>query len=194
MTTPWKRLSALAAALSALTAVAVPVAIAGGSRSTCAGATVKVTDHMKFVINQYAQNGMRFSPATVSVNAGCRLTFTFAAPDQQKEAHSLSIVSRTDLPKTTAQMENCTICGRIGAKHVEHPGTPPGPTNPIVHWIANVGKPGLDAPGDSIAISQGKGAPAGHRSIGILVSAPKGTVLYFMCGLHPWMQGKIVVK
>ncbi len=189
-----KRLSAVAVALSAVAAVSGPPATAGGGRATCAGATVKVTDHMKFVINQYAQNGMRFSPGTVTVDGGCRLTFDFAELDRLKEAHSLSIVKKSDLPRTTAQLESCKVCGAISAKHLQLPGVPPGPTNPIVHWIVNVGSPGLDLPGDSIAITQGKGAPAGHRSVSLVVSAPKGTVLYFICGLHPWMQGKIVVK
>jgi hypothetical protein len=27
----------------------------------------------------------------------------------------------------------------------------------------------------------------------VVVSARAGTTLSFMCGLHPWMQGKIVV-
>jgi hypothetical protein len=58
----------------------------------------------------------------------------------------------------------------------------------------NVGKPGFDSPGDSVAIIEAKGAPAGHKSVTVPVSAAPGTTLYFMCGLHPWMQGKIVVK
>jgi hypothetical protein len=33
-----------------------------------------------------------------------------------------------------------------------------------------------------------------HKSVTIKVTAPDGTILYFVCALHPWMQGKIVVK
>jgi hypothetical protein len=171
----------------------VPAAVAGGGRSTCAATTVKVTDHMKFVINQYAQDAMRFSPGTVTVAPACSLTFEFATSGM-KESHSLTIVKQSDLPTTAAQMENCKICQQIVAKHITHPGQPPGPTNPIAHWFVNVGRPGLDAPGDSIAIAEGKGTPPGHTRVTTPVSAPKGTILYFMCGLHPWMQGKIVVK
>jgi hypothetical protein len=29
--------------------------------------------------------------------------------------------------------------------------------------------------------------------VSIPVSAPAGTTLHFICGMHPWMQGKIVV-
>jgi plastocyanin len=194
----WKRsrgrLVILAAALVALAAAAVPLAVAGGtrSRSTCAGATVKVSDHTKFVINQYVQYAMRFTPGTVTVKSGCTLTFAFATP-KQDEPHSLSIVKQSDLPKTAAQMESCKSCGQIRAKLVKHPSQPPGPNNPVVHWTVNVGKPGLDAPGDSIVIFEAKGAPPSRRSVTIPVSASRGKILYFMCGLHPWMQGKIVL-
>ncbi len=174
---------------AATATVAITLAPAGGARSSCAGATVKVSDHVRFVVNQYVQDAMRFSPGTVSIKAGCTLTFTYAVPGPQNDGHSLSIVSASELPKTTAQMEKCKVCGQIAAKHVKHPGQALGPTNPILHWVVNVGRPGLDAPGDSIVI-----APASHRSVTIPVSAPAGTILHFMCGLHPWMQGKIVVK
>jgi plastocyanin len=183
----------IAGALAAVAAAAVPIAVAGRARSTCAPVTVKVTDRMTFVVNRYAQDAMRFTPGNVTLKSGCALTFAFATT-AQTEPHSLSIVRRADLPRTAAQMETCTICGQIASKHVGHPGQPPGATNPIVHWVVNVGKQGLDAPGDSIVIFEGKGAPASRRTVTVPVSAPSGRVLYFMCGLHPWMQGKIVVK
>ncbi|MGI8421234.1 MAG: cupredoxin domain-containing protein [Gaiellaceae bacterium] len=34
----------------------------------------------------------------------------------------------------------------------------------------------------------------GCRVPGSPVSAPAGTTLYFLCAVHPWMQGKIIVK
>ena len=65
----------------------------------------------------------------------------------------------------------------------------PGPANPIVHWTIDKGQSGLDTVGDSIAIQ-----PGAHKTISATVSAPSGTRLYFVCAVHPWMQGKIVVK
>jgi plastocyanin len=182
----------IAGALAMAAIAAVPVTLADGARSSCAPVTVKVSEHMTYVVNRYVQDAMRFSPGTVTVRSGCALTFAFASRAQD-EPHSLSIVRRVDLPRTAAQMESCRICGQIAAKHVEHPGQPPGATNPVVHWIVNVGEQGLDAPGDSIVIFEGKGAPPSRRRVTVPVSAPAGKVLYFMCGLHPWMQGKIVV-
>ena len=78
---------------------------------------------------------------------------------------------------------------------MQDPTEPAGPHNPILHWVVNVRKPGLDAPGDSISIfeNQDKGAPPGHASVAVRVSAPPGTTLHFLCGMHPWMQGAIVV-
>jgi plastocyanin len=193
------RAAVVAGGVSALVAVAVQ--LAGGASSgaraalrttTACGATVKVHEQVKFVVNRYVQDGMRFVPGTVTVKSGCTVTFGFASRDQS-DPHSLSIVRKSDLPKTTAQMENCRICRQIGARLVKHPGEPPGPNNPIVHWIVNAGNPGLDVPGDSVGILEAKGAPRGHSSVTVLVSAPSGRTLYFICGLHPWMQGKIVV-
>jgi plastocyanin len=181
--------------------VAVAVQLVGGATSgataalrttTSCGATVKVHEQVKFAINRYVQDGMRFVPGTVTVKSGCTVTFGFASRGQS-DPHSLSIVRKSDLPKTTAQMENCKICRKIGAKLVKHPGQPPGPKNPIAHWIVNAGNPGLDVPGDSVGILEAKGAPRGHSSVTVPVSAPSGTTLYFICGLHPWMQGKIIV-
>jgi hypothetical protein len=41
-------------------------------------------------------------------------------------------------------------------------------------------------PGDSLLILPGKGLTAP-------VTAPAGTTLWYMCTVHPWMQGSIVV-
>ena len=185
---------------STLTALAV-LSAAGASRSasdqrhaTGCGATVKVTDHAKYVVNRYLQDEMRYVPGVVTIRSGCDLTFEFATPGQN-DPHSLSVVKRADLPRTDPQMEACPVCKEIKSQHVGDPTVPAGPKNPILHWTVNVGRPGLDAPGDSLGIfeSAKKGAPPGHQKVTVRVSAPSGTTLYFMCGMHPWMQGKVVV-
>ena len=57
------------------------------------------------------------------------------------------------------------------------------------HWVLNKGPEGFDEEGDSLAL-----APKGpHKSGTVVISAPAGTTLYYMCAIHPWMQGKIVV-
>ena len=92
------------------------------------------------------------------------------------------------MPKTSAQIDNCMICNKTGRRPFEEPEGSPGPTNDIAHWTVDKGKPGLDEPGDSIAIEGAK-----HKSISIKVTAPAGTILHFICAVHPWMQGTIKV-
>jgi plastocyanin len=174
--------------LTALAALATAAFAASGSFAYghAAGATVKTFDVTKMVPNKYIQDGMHFTPGTVSVPSGGSLTFTYG--DKEMEPHTLTIVKRADLPRTVAQVENCRAC-RVAMGHLKHPRAEPGPTNPIVHWVLNKGQPGLDAVGDSIAIQ-----PGAHKSMTVEVSAPSGTTLYFVCAVHPWMQGKIVVR
>jgi hypothetical protein len=50
----------------------------------------------------------------------------------------------------------------------------------------NVGGPGLDQSGDSLLFFAGE-------SISAEISAAAGTTLYYLCAIHPWMQGSITV-
>jgi plastocyanin len=54
--------------------------------------------------------------------------------------------------------------------------------------VLNKGAPGLDRDGDSLLIAPRRGASASA-----VVSAPAGTTLYYVCTIHPWMQGTIKV-
>jgi plastocyanin len=187
----------LAAVVVALVALAVPAVVAAEAQTggKACGATIEVKDHAKYVVNRYFLDAMKFEPGTVTIKSGCDLTFKFAAPDDN-DPHSLSLIKASDVPRTNEQMEKCKVCKQIKADHVGDPTEPAGPHNPIVHWIVNVGRPGLDVPGDSLSIfeSESKGAPPGHSKVTVPVSAAAGTTLYYICGMHPWMQGKIVVS
>lgn len=100
------------------------------------------------------------------------------------------------LPKTPEQIDNCKVC-MVALAHLKNPKSPETagtPANPIVHPILEAGKPTeektLDGkPGDSLAISP----TAVHKSITVTVTAPAGTVMHFLCAVHPWMQGTITV-
>jgi hypothetical protein len=45
-------------------------------------------------------------------------------------------------------------------------------------------------PGDSLLF----GGELDSQSISARVTAPAGTTLYYLCALHPWMQGSIKVR
>jgi plastocyanin len=158
-------------------------------RAAAAGsAVVKVFGGEKVAINRYFQDEMRFSPGTVTVTSGSTLTFQYG--DKEEEPHTLTIVPEGLLPKTTGQVMDWKVCEKYATPHLKNPKAEPGPANPIVHWMLNKGQPGLDTVGDSIAIQP----DPKHKSISVPVSAKPGTTLYFVCAVHPWMQGKIVVK
>lgn len=175
--------------LAGLVVVAVAATSVSFASNRSGGVTIKAKENSKFEVNKYIQDGVHFAPGTVSVKSGSTLTFSFA--DQHvMEPHTLTIVKPSELPRTIGQVENCKPCEKYATPHLKNPKAPPGQGNPIIHWTINKGQPGLDTVGDSIAIQE----PGAHKSIGIKVSAKAGTTLDFVCAVHPWMQGKIVVK
>src|SRR2546430_1777864 len=81
---------------------------------------------------------------------------------------------------------SCKPC-RIASAHLKNPKNE---NSPIKTWVLNKGADGFDVEGGSVAP-----APKGvHSKTTVVISAPAGTTLYYMCAVHPWMQGKIVVK
>jgi plastocyanin len=183
-------LGATAAACAALAAYGASAAMASNHAG---GVTIKVTDKgQTYVINKSATDSMYFSPGTASVKSGQTLTFTYEGKPAE-EPHTISVVAEQNLPKTNAQINACSnggdrVCNLIIAGHIKNPKAPPGPTNDIIHWTVDRGQPGLDGPGDSIAIEGTK-----HKTISIKVTAPAGTTLYFFCVVHPWMHGELKV-
>jgi plastocyanin len=174
-------------------ALAVAAAVAGGSfaaghTNRAQSVVIKAVDGGKMVPNKYIQDGMHFAPGTVTVKSGGTITFTFADKMSQ-DPHTLTIVRKSDLPRTVAQVDQCMACQMLAAGHLKNPKAAPDQNNPIVHWTLNKGNPGLDTVGDSVAIQQ----PGAHRNVTIKVTAKPGTTLYFLCAVHPWMQGKIIV-
>jgi plastocyanin len=176
--------------LVAAVGAAAVYASAALTATHASGVTILAKDSgVTFSPNKYIQDNMAFSPGTAAVKSGQSITFKFGGA-KSMEPHTLTIVKKSDLPTTGAQIENCKPCERYATPHLKNPKAPPDQSNPIVHWILNKGKPGLDVPGDSVAIQE----PGAHKSVTIKVSAPAGTTLYFVCAVHPWMQGKIVVQ
>lgn len=174
------------------------LAVAGAVASVAAASAshvIKAAEKDTVKINHYFGLGLHFSPGTLHVKSGS--TITFEVPNSQGETHTLTIAPKSDLPRTVAQVSNCTICRQLASGHLKNPGSAGGANGePVVaHWILHAGKPsdgsaGLSETGDSIAVQSG----GAHNSITIKVTAPPGTTLHFFCAVHPWMQGKIVVS
>jgi plastocyanin len=183
------RKSIIMAAAFAVAATAAGASFAAGGATHAKPVVIKAVDGGKMVPNKYIQDDMHFAPGTVTVKSGDSITFTFGDKTSM-DPHTLTIVRKADLPRTVAQANQCMPCEMLAAGHLQNPKAAPGQNNPIVHWTLDKGRPGLDTVGDSVAIQQ----PGPHRSVTVKVTAKAGTTLYFLCAVHPWMQGKIIVK
>jgi plastocyanin len=149
---------------------------AGASTST-----VAVRGGEQFVPNALIQSTFRFSPGPISVSQG--QTVTWVDEDQTaNEPHTVTIVDETDLPTTVEEVFECgapdEVCGEAIDAHISGNAQ-----------VLDPGGDGLNAPGDSLLFA----FDAEHSSISAQVTAPAGTKLFYLCAIHPWMQGSITV-
>lgn len=166
-----RRFIPLTAALSALILTS-SVVLAASDR------LVRTTGDVKIVPNAMIHATLRFTPGMIKVDSGEEVTFTH--DDGSPEPHTVTVVA--EFPDPT--LEGIFGCGAPGEPcAVALDAHFAGGFNPIVE----AGDPGLDAPGDSLFFSHGE-------SITVTVSAPSGTTLKYLCAIHPWMQGEIVVR
>ncbi len=155
--------------------LALSIDVAVGASPT----TVAVRGGERFVPNAMIQSTFRFSPGPISVSHGQEITWVDEG--QVADAHTITVVAH--LPATLEEVFGCQEpgqpCADALAAHLPDPNGEPIP-------VVNVEGPGLDAPGDSLLLF-----PDG--SISAVVSAPAGTTLFYLCAIHPWMQGTITV-
>lgn len=161
--------AALVASLVAVIGIAVP---AGGQTS---GATIQSKGKNVFRVNKGASSTLRFSPGTVRVASGG--TLRIVDRDRTGEPHTVTIVRRSDRPRSF----DCPPCDQALK---DHGGSESGPPTNI---LVNKGPAGFDEPGDSVFFARG-------RPASVTVSARAGSTLYYICAIHPWMQGRIRVR
>jgi hypothetical protein len=149
--------------------------------------TVKQAYSLKMKPNRYIQDGMRWDKDVYRIKKGG--TLTLVANKLQEGPHTLSVVTRKQLPKNAKQAFNCKICNRLGEAH----GVDPNSEGPPKFQFLDDGKgqdapPDLNKPGDSAIVGLKKG-----EKIRMKVTAKAGKTLNFVCGFHPWMQAKVKV-
>jgi hypothetical protein len=166
------------AAIAAIAAVAVAVpAFAGGPPTRV---TQKIVGGPKFVPNRLIGDTMHFKKDRINIAKGGTLTVV----DTTKAPHSLSLVKKSEVPRSARAVEACFEKGPCGKLAVAHGAVNPDtgeeqdPTTPLV----NVGKAGFNQPGDSVLIP-----PGGKAKVKVTTSQG----LYYICALHPWMLGSI---
>ncbi|MDQ3678664.1 MAG: hypothetical protein M3401_18005 [Actinomycetota bacterium] len=171
----------LGVALTSMAVAGAAIPTVADSASAPSKPKIKVLGGTSFVPNRYVKDKMRFNKDVYPVKSGSTVTLT----DESEDIHTLSIVRRSDLPKTVSGFDKCFesgICGQLFGAHGFPEGEGP-PTTPLV----NKGKAGLNTRGDSVVL-----APSDKATF--KVTAAKGRSLLFMCIIHPWMQAKFSVK
>jgi len=151
--------------------------------------TVKTEGGGIFHRNALIAETLRFSPGTIWVKSGSHIRFVH--DDSSTDPHTMTIVNKGDRPNTFDQVFACgqdpkDVCSKALASHFGNGQKPV--------FRVNHGTPGLDQPGDSLLLCpNAQPQSCGHGGISWVVSAPPGATLYFMCVIHPWMQGVIHV-
>ncbi len=176
-----------ALALAAPLAVVASIVLAPG----LAGAAVTptgVTDQVHIVL---VKGKLKFD-APETVTQGDDLEVVNETNPKQVGPHTFSLITKGSRPKTASARHNCFtpqhICLSIAKWHGFDPKTEKVTINP-----ANAGPEGWSTMGSTS--KKGDSWFTGEKprtSITQEVTAEPGT-LYFICAVHPWMQGKINV-
>ena len=164
--------------------VAAAVAVPAFAAAPPASVTQKIVDKTTFKPNRYIQEGLRLKLDRINIRKGGTVTLV----DASRQDHTLSLVKRSQVPTTVRQLDACFtprgVCGKLGVEHgAVNPdtGEEQEPTTPLV----NAGKAGFNQPGDSVIV------PGGKRAKFKVTSTQ---ALYYICAIHPWMQGAINAK
>jgi plastocyanin len=170
------------------TAALIVAAMAGpASAAPVPAATVEVRGGDILQPGQFIKNNFRFVPRNIAVSSGDVVRWV-DRDRSAEEPHTVTIGRRSDLPQNIAQLEACFEPGALCAETIEahDPGSDFAPPFNI---RVNRGRPGLNTRGDSLLF-----AGPFAQAIRGRVTAPAGTNLFYLCVIHPWMQGRIAVQ
>ena len=181
------RRARMGALVLAVSSAALTLALVG----TAAAATpTGVTDQISI---ELTKGKLKFvGPESVTV--GDQLEIVNKTNPKQVGPHTFSLVTKGSLPKTPKARKGCFapkhICLAIAIWHGFNPKTEQITKNPAKAGPAGWSTAGnaTGKKGDSWFSGEKKG---GHFSQE--VTAEAGTTLYYMCAVHPWMQGKVNV-
>jgi plastocyanin len=174
--------------LIAAVAALIVAAMAGpASAATAPAATVEVRGGDILQPGQFIKNNFRFVPRNITVNSGDVVRWV-DRDRSAEEPHTVTIARRSDLPQNIAQLDACFAPGGLCAETIEA-HDPASDFAPPFNIRVNRGGPGLNARGDSLLF-----AGPFNQAIQGRVTAPAGRTLFYLCALHPWMQGSIAVQ
>lgn len=180
--------------LAAGAAAGLALALGAGSAASADEGTsaAAATAGTKTISMRADRRGPRFTGST-TVRTGQQLRIRNLSDPRQIGPHTFSLIAANAMPKSRKAMQQCfspgKICMTIALAHEFNPQT-----EDIGKVLAEAGQPGWDKrfsrtskTGDSW-YTEKKG-----EEFSQLVSAKAGTVLRYICAVHPEMQGKIRV-
>jgi hypothetical protein len=177
-----------------LLAVSVSAIVLAAFAPGLATAAVTPTGVTDTITIEESKGALKFV-APESVKVGDELEIVNKTDPKKVGPHTFSLVTKGSLPKTPAARKSCFtpkhICMSIAKWHGFSPKTEKITINPV-----KVGPEGwstmgsTSAKGDSWFTGEKKGT-----SFSQVVSADPATTstIYFMCAIHPWMQGSVKV-
>jgi hypothetical protein len=174
----------------ALTASTGALALAVGGSGLAGAATP--TGNTQVVSMELTKGKLKFvGPESVTV--GDQLEIVNKTNPKQVGPHTFSLVTKGSLPKTPKARKNCFtpkhICLAIAIWHGFSPKTERITKNP-----AKAGAAGWSTAGNATGkkgdswFTEKKGETFSQE-----VTAAAGSPLYYLCAVHPWMQGKVNV-
>jgi hypothetical protein len=170
----------------AVAATAIMLAAFAPGLAGAAVTPTRVTDTISMTLEKGALGFV--APATV--HQGDELNIVNETDPKKVGPHTFSMVTQGSLPKTPKARKNCFtpkhICFSIAQWHGEK----------ITNNSAKAGLPGWSTMGSTT--SKGDSWFTGEKkgtSYSQLVTADPATtpVIYFMCAIHPFMQGSVKV-
>jgi hypothetical protein len=180
-----RRAPVRALALAASTAVLVLAGSGLAAAATPTGVTQQV--HIELTKGKLKFVGPE------SVTAGDQLEIVNETNPKQVGPHTFSLITKGSQPKTPKARKNCFtpkhICLAVAIWHGFNPKTEQITKNP-----AKAGPAGWSTAGNATGkkgdswFTEKKGETFSQE-----VTAAAGATLYYMCAVHPWMQGKVNV-
>jgi hypothetical protein len=146
-------------AVTASLCVAVP-AVAQAPKN----AKLRIVGGVQMQPGKFIRDDQRFKPGNLNVRSGGSVTLRNRA--KTEDPHTLSLVNKSDLPRTPQEAFECEACGPFFAAHQVNEET-----GDVGQPLVNVGETGFDQPGDSIFVPPG-------GTVRFDVSADKGKTLY----------------
>ncbi len=148
----------------------------------------------KDVIKMVLKHGKLSFEAPEAIYEGDQLEIFNETNPKQVGPHTFSLVEKSTLPKTKTAEKNCFTPGKICFAIAEWQKFNPK-TEKVGRALSQAGPKGWSTEGNTKKVGDSwfTGETKTGTHITQVVSAKGGTTLYFMCAIHPFMQGSVKV-